>query len=125
MSEQQAARKKVQAMGDDRLGDLFETAFQAAIDNRNNELAISEFSCEIRRNVADDRPYIDVRMFGMAGDTSMTDFCKTGKGGKVEKTAKGATPIVVGLDDGTKASFELDGCSILNVNDWMASYRLA
>jgi len=113
-------RLKIARLADERIETLFMDAFTSMVASTNGKLEIPESDCKVQRELGQDRPVIDVRVYGMAGTTLQEDF--------YDKESKKVVPqgkvIKVVLDDGTVAKFNFVSCMNLTVNDYMISYQL-
>ena len=113
-------RKKVARIADDHIETLFTDAFAAMVASTRGDIEIQEFDCKVQRELGQDRPVIDVRVYGMAGTTLQEAFYNK----EAKKVIPQAKVIKVTLDDDSVAKFNFVSCMNLTVNDYMVSYQL-
>ncbi len=115
----QKSADAVSRVPNERLEDLFREAIQAKLNDPDCELKIQEFDLAIRKDV--DQPvFVDMTVFGMAGDTTKDEFV-----GSDKQVVKGAGSVQLTLDDDTVVKLVFHDIVNLNATDYLVTYRLA
>jgi hypothetical protein len=117
------ATEAVTKVSNERLEDLIKEAINNKMDADGSLVKFQEFDVDIRKELA--QPiFVDIDVFGMAGDTTKDEFAVTGKDGKVS-VIKGGGSFSVKLDDDTVVKFVFDSIVNLNATDYRITYRIA
>lgn len=117
----------VEAVGrtpNERLEDLFSDAIRAKLTEADCELSLQEFDVAIRKELDQSQVFVDMTVYGMAGDTTKDDFTSIDGNGNVT-VVKGGGSVIVTLDDDTKAKFVFNGVVNLNATDYLVTYKLS
>ncbi len=112
----------VNRIPNERLEDLIHEAILEKMDEPDCDMRFQEFEVVVRKEV-DTSLFVDIQVYGMAGDTTKDDFASS-RNGQVQ-VIKGGGSIVITLDDDTEAKFVFSDLVNLNATDYLVTYRLA
>ena len=112
----------VNRIPNERLEDLIHEAILEKMDEPECDMRFQEFEVTVRKDV-DQSLFVDVQVYGMAGDTTKDDFASE-KNGHVQ-VVKGGGSIVITLDDDTEVKFVYNDIVNLNATDYLVTYSLA
>jgi hypothetical protein len=118
------AAEAVSRVPNERLEDLFSDAIRAKLTEEGCELSVQEFDVTVRKELDQSAVFVDMQVYGMAGDTTKDDFAKVDGNGNVQ-VVKGGGSVSVKLDDDSVVRFVFNGIVNLNATDYLVTYRLA
>ena len=119
----QQAFEAVIRVDNDRLEDLIRQSILDRLNEPDCELRLQEFDLAVRKDV-DQKVFVDMTVFGMAGETTKDSFATLGSDGQLS-VIKGGGSFVVKLDDDNMVKLVFNEIVNLNATDYLVIYSLA
>lgn len=114
--------KAVNKVPNDRLEDLIRSVLLAKMDEQDCKMKFDEFDLDIRKEM--NQPvFVDLQVFGMAGNTTKDEFATTDSKKNVS-IINGGGSFSVTLDDDSVVKFVFHNIVNLNATDYLVTYRL-